>query len=103
MAIWLTWITVTLSESDRYPLALSFAYDRATIDALQDVFGRGLGLIRWNPESRCWLLRRSQWSALVALCGDRLSAAPEVWRFVYPPKQVRHSPARQLKLHGVLR
>lgn len=92
--MWQTWIAVTPSADARYPLALRFRYDKATITALKQDFGGEAACLRWNAEERCWLLKRSQFDALCAGYGDRLEVAPEAWRLLFPAKQKRNGDAR---------
>ena len=64
------------------------------ITALKQDFGGEAACLRWNPEERCWLLKRSQFDALCAGYGDRLEVAPEAWRLLFPAKQKRNGDAR---------
>lgn len=87
-----TWITVTLALlPDAYPLRLSFRYDKALIAALRSDFGGEIGALRWNAAEKCWRLKRSQFGALCAAYGDRLTVAPEVWSFIYPTRARRQA------------
>lgn len=92
------WLTVTPSQDTRYPLALRFRYDAATVSALKQEFD---GTVRrWNAAERCWLFRRSQFGALCAVFGDRLEVHPDVWCVVYPVRSHRRRPARQRDIWG---
>ena len=94
----MTWITVFVADNERYPLALRFEYDPATISALRADFGGEAAMLRWNPDAKCWMLKRSQFDALIAGYGDRLSVDYDALRVAYPPKTHKPKPAKQIPL-----
>ena len=94
----MTWITVFVADNERYPLALRFEYDPATISALRADFGGEAAMIRWNAAEKCWLLKRSMFDALCAGYGDRLEVHPSVWAFLFPAKVRKPKPAKQMEI-----
>lgn len=78
------WLTVTLSGNEARPIAVQWPYHPPTLALFTAEFRGEGGTARFDWERKLWLLPRSQFPALCAVFGDRMSVHPDVWAIAYP-------------------
>ena len=79
--------TITLSNDEKYALRVAFPYDRNVVATMKEFDG---SVRRYDPDTKTWLLKRSQFGPLVAALGHLFAPLDyEVLRAAYPARKGR--------------